>query len=269
MLGSEKEEAMNYDLIPSELKNVSRWVCVWNNSKIPMQATQKKAASSVNASTWSTFDEARQAVENGIYDNIGFVFNGDGIIGIDIDAGYDTDGFLSDLSIDCMRACESYTERSRSGRGIHILVKGNLPFKGRNNGSGVEIYREGRYFIVTGEKLIYGQLCECQQGINYIVEKYFPEIARENEGVRRERIYSPQYNRPVAGKIDLAPKYPEILPGMRNMSLTSLAGALHSQGYSSKEIYAELLKCNKTACKPPLSTGEVESIVNSVTRYKR
>lgn len=260
---------MRYDTIPPELTALPQWVCAWKNSKIPMQAKVKKGASSVSPETWATYEEAKAAVENGTYDYLGFVFNNNGIIGIDIDCGYDEDGFLSEVSIDCMRACRSYTEQSRSGRGIHIYVKGNLPFKGKNNGAGLEIYRSSRYFLVTGEKLIYETIIENQKAIDYIVEKYFPEVEKESSGTGTGRIYSPHYSKPEGGKISIQPTYPPIPQGMRNLSLTSLAGQLHNQGYGKKEIYVELLKANQSACKPPLPVGEIQTIVNSVTRYRR
>ena len=56
---------------------------------------------------------------------------------------------------------------------------------------------------------------------------------------------------------------------MRNISLTSLAGQWHNIGYNRDEIYKELLYVNAIACEPPLDNGEVWSIANSVTRYKR
>lgn len=261
---------MRYDNIPPELIALPRWVCAWKNSKIPMQASVKKGASSVDPDTWSGFEEAKRAVEDGTYDNIGFVFNNDGIVGIDIDCGYDDDGFLSKVSIDCMRACRSYTEQSRSGRGIHILVKGTLPFKGKNNRAGVEIYRSSRYFIITGEKLIYDKIIEDQEAIDYVVEKYFAEVEKDNESTGSTgRIYSPHYVKPENGKIVIQPTYPPIPQGMRNLSLTSLAGQLHNQGYGKREIYQELLKANQAACKPPLPVGEIQTIVNSVTKYRR
>ena len=142
-----------YEKIPSELKEKAQWVNVWNSSKVPMQTGQKKAASSVLPDTWGTFDCAVLNVANGIYDGIGYVFNDDGLIGIDIDDGF-SDGLLNPLAADIIGHCGSYTEKSRSGRGVHILLKGFLPFKGRNNRAGVEIYRSGRYFIMTGKVII-------------------------------------------------------------------------------------------------------------------
>lgn len=84
-----------------------------------------------------------------------------------------------------------------------------------------------------------------------------------------QRIYSPLYEKPENGKISLRPKYPPIPRGMRNLSLTSLAGQLHNQGYSKKEIYQELLHANQVACSPPLPTSEIQTITNSVTKYRR
>ena len=43
---------MSYLNIPAELRAEKAWVNVWNGSKVPMQATVKKAASSSNPDTW-------------------------------------------------------------------------------------------------------------------------------------------------------------------------------------------------------------------------
>ena len=43
----------DYSKIPEELKNMNQWVCAWDNSKIPMKAFEKKAASSTAPDTWS------------------------------------------------------------------------------------------------------------------------------------------------------------------------------------------------------------------------
>lgn len=260
---------MNYDMIPSELKALPQWVCAWNNSKIPMRADAKKAASASDPTSWATYEEAQNAVENGPYNYLGFVFNDNGIVGIDIDAGYDEDGFLSDMCIDVMRRCKSYTELSKSGRGVHIYLKGNLPFKGKNNRQGMEIYRSSRFFIVTGKKIIFDEIIENQDAIDYVVSTYFPDVEKESNGTASPRIYTPIYPTPTPGCVSLQPTYPPIPQGLRNLSLTSLAGQLHTQGYKSKDIYAELMRANKAACKPPLPSGEVQNIVRSVTRYRR
>ena len=260
---------MNYDKIPSELKSLKQWVCAWNTSKVPMQSKRKLAASSTNPETWSTFEDAVSSIDTGHYDHIGFVFNDNGIVGIDIDKGFDESGLLSKLSIDCMRACQSYTEKSKSGRGIHILVKGTLPFKGKNNREGVEIYQASRYFIMTGKKLVYDNIIENQDAIDYIIRKYFTETEKVSGNNRTPRIYSPIYPAPDGDTIFLRPYYPPILQGGRNLSLTSLAGQMHTQGYAPIDIYNELLVANEQACDPPLPVRELENIVSSIIRYRR
>ena len=261
---------MNLNNIPQELTELDQWVCALEGSKAPMQAHDLLPASSTNPSTWRSFGSAMDAVYCGRYDYVGFVFNDNGIVAIDIDDGYDEEGFLSPLASDIIGVCKSYTERSRSGRGFHILLNGDIPFKGKNNRNGVEIYKTARYFIMTGDVLLYDTIIANQDAIDYIVDKYFPKMrASEGKGFA-PKIYTPNWDNPiVGGKIKLRPNYPPITPGSRNICLTSLAGMLHSQGYSTQAIYDELTYCNAIACKPMLHDSEVMAIVNSVTRYKR
>ena len=258
-----------YENLPLELKREKAWVNVWSQSKIPMQTTIRKGASSVQPETWGTFEQAVSNVEDGIYDGIGFVFHDTGIVGIDIDVGFGEDGFVSELAADIINRCGSYTERSRSGRGFHILLRGDLPFKGKNNREGLEIYRSSRYFIMTGRKIMFSEITENQEAIDYIVANYFPDIPSESDDMNTQRIYTPIYPRPQGGKIYVQPTYPPIQQGGRNLSLTSLAGQMHNQGYTKAAIFKELLYANSVACKPPLDRSEVELIVNSVTRYRR
>jgi hypothetical protein len=261
-----------YDNIPEELKALEQWVCAIDGSKVPMRAWENKAASSTNPETWSNFETAHESVKNNYYDYCGFVFADNGYVGIDIDCGYDDDGLLSVLGADIIGKCHSYTEKSRSGRGFHILLRGTLPFKGKNNLAGVEIYKSSRYFIMTGDVLLYTKIIENQEAIDYVVEKYFPDMRDSSDRVivGRDKIYSPVWEEPIVdGRVKLRPVYPRIPDGSRNICLTSLAGMLHNQGYSKSQIYDELLYANTVACDPPLERNELRTICNSVTRYKR
>ena len=260
---------MNLNNIPEELKRLNQWVCTEGDSKVPLEAGTTYPASSTNPMSWSSFSSAQTSVELGFHDYVGFVFNDNGIVGIDIDDAYDEDGFLSPLAADIVGRCKSYTEKSKSGTGLHILLYGSLPFKGKNNLKGVEIYKSARYFIMTGDTILYHDMVENQESIDYIVEKYFPEV-REGESNRNlsNRIYTPIWVK-TEGKIGLRPEYPPIPDGTRNISLTSLAGQWHTLGYNREEIYRELLYVNSVACNPPLDINEIQCITNSVTRYKR
>lgn len=259
-----------YTKIPHELKTDPAWVNVWDSSKLPMKPGERKAASCSDSATWGTFEQVTANVETGYYQGIGYVFHDNGIIGIDIDVGYDEDGFISPLAAGIIGRCQSYTEKSRSGRGFHIFVRGDIPFKGRNNRElHVEVYKTARYFIMTGRALLYTDIVENQAALDWLVETYFADVVSDATTASTTRIYNPIYTDVEDGKIRLRPTYPPVGEGGRNISLTSLAGQLHMQNYSPEQIYRELLIANQQACKPPLPEREVASIVRSVTRYRR
>lgn len=255
-------------MFPDELKQLNQWVCVKEGSKIPFTSFDSKSASSTNPKTWSSYQMAKRAVDKGLYDGLGFVFNDNGYVAIDIDKGFEENGEPTRLALEIINTIGSYTEISRSGRGFHIIVKGNLPFKGRNNLQGVEIYKTSRYFIMTGNIYYIDEITENQQGIDIIVDKFFKDTRVSKNGISN-KIYEVEWEKPTSKKIKLRPNYPLIKNGNRNISLTSLAGSLHTTGYNSKQILSELVYCNETATQPPLSINELEQIVTSVTKYER
>jgi hypothetical protein len=142
-----------FDLIPHELKQLQQWVC-WKDGKEPVKP-DGYAASSTNASTWSTFDACVAAVgSNGVL-GIGYVFSeNDAYAGIDLDAvkGEVTKERYNEIlaqQIKIYNTFDSYSERSPSGNGCHIIVKGSVP-AGRKR-SCTEIYSSGRFFTFTGD----------------------------------------------------------------------------------------------------------------------
>lgn len=141
-----------YELIPDELKRHSHWVC-WkavpdpkSHSGIKKQPIDPKTghfAKSNDPSTWSDFVTA-EAV-SGDYAGIGFMFEGSGYFGVDID---DTE-LDSDIVREFCDTLKSYSEVSYSGNGIHIICRGKLPEGSRRKGK-IEMYDSGRYFVMTG-----------------------------------------------------------------------------------------------------------------------
>lgn len=253
--------------LPEEITSLNQWVVNRKDSKLPLNAVTMQAASVSSPETWSSYQSALQALQARKADYLGFVFNDNGIVGIDLDKGFEDNGIMpTEETLDIINHIRSYTEKSKSGRGFHILVKGVLPFNGKNNRKGIEIYQVGRYFITTGRQMLYDRIIENQNGINYVLDKYF------KDEVQTESKYSTRYYQ-LDWKADkgiaLEPEYPMIPAGCRNQSLTSLAGQYHSQGYSYDEIYDLVMKANEAACDPPLDSREVRSIIRSVSRYKR
>jgi putative DNA primase/helicase len=139
--------------IPKELKARPQWV-VWKAvgekpDKIPYSARDGLKASTTDLMTWSSFEEAHEAARTDEYDGLGFVFSsGDPFTGIDLDNCVDTQtGELAGWALEIARYFDSFTEFSASGRGLHIIVRGDVPNRRKDE---VEVYSSKRFFTMTG-----------------------------------------------------------------------------------------------------------------------
>ena len=176
---------MIYDNIPEELKILPRWVG-WKTetrtgkpTKVLKNAKSGTNAMSNNPSTWSSFDAALGGMDKFKFDGIGFVFSGDGLIGIDIDDCRDeSTGALSAIATDIINKMNSYTEVSPSGNGLHIIVRGELLGDKKQTfyepGKHIGIYDDGRFFCMTGQLLDDGHadIEENTEGLTAVYEKY-------------------------------------------------------------------------------------------------
>jgi putative DNA primase/helicase len=138
--------------IPEEIRVRPQWV-VWKAvgdkpDKVPCSARTGRRASSTDLLTWSTFQEALEAYENGGYAGLGFVFSSaDPYTGIDLDDCVDADGEIALWALEIVRYFDSYTELSATGTGLHIIVRGEVPNRRKDE---VEVYSSKRFFTVTG-----------------------------------------------------------------------------------------------------------------------
>jgi len=119
-----------YENIPEELKQLPQWVC--HRNKIPFNPITGAPAKAGHQDTWASFDDAVNAPDN--YDGIGFEFNNNGIVGIDLDKVIAEDGNLSAEAAEIVAMLDSYTEYSPSGKGLHVFVKGDISVDGRKKG---------------------------------------------------------------------------------------------------------------------------------------
>jgi len=148
--------------IPGVLKDRVQWV-VWRlvqrdgkNAKIPYNPRNPaRNASSTDAKTWGTFEEAVQTYQDHGFAGIGFVFSKDDpFTGVDLDKGRNAEtGELESWVQDIVEPLNSYSEVSPSGTGVHVLVQGTLP-PGRRKKGQVEMYDQARFFCMTGDHLI-------------------------------------------------------------------------------------------------------------------
>ncbi len=109
-----------------------------------------QAASTTDPSTWASYEIARP------HPRIGFVFTADDpFCGIDLDDCLDPDtGELTLVARVAIRYLASYAEISPSGKGIKVIARSSVPGKRRQNRKlGVEMYDEGRFFALTGNRL--------------------------------------------------------------------------------------------------------------------
>ena len=153
---------INIDGIPDELKQLKQWVC-WNKeirdgkeTKVPyIPYSQTDKASSTNNSTWRTFAETVKAFEASKHDGIGFVFTeNDPYCFIDLDKCFDANtGEVADWASGVIQKLNGYTEISQSDKGLHVIIKAELPEDSGNRKGGFEIYTQGRYCAMTGNML--------------------------------------------------------------------------------------------------------------------
>jgi putative DNA primase/helicase len=144
--------------IPSELANLSQWVC-WGprgkGQKSPINPTTGGLAQTTNSATWGSLAAAVQRYsERGQAEQllgIGFVFSAtDPYTGIDLDACRDpATGVLTELAQKIIDRISSYTEASPSGTGVHIIARASIPRGGKR--AEVEMYSHSRYFCFTGQ----------------------------------------------------------------------------------------------------------------------
>lgn len=153
----------NFEMMPAELRSLPRWVA-WserNGKKVPFCVTAvKSTASSTDPNTWAPFNAAQVAFEEGGYSGVGFVLNGDGIVGVDMD-GCVARGVPSPDALALLHriGCQ-YIELSPSGNGLRGFGYGDN-IKGRRgilDSLRVELYSNQRYLTVTGHALKTGPL---------------------------------------------------------------------------------------------------------------
>jgi hypothetical protein len=158
--------------VPQELRDLPRWTC-WVEEKKPGKRKPDKPsfnphrpgqyASPTDPATWSDFATAfayltTLRANNSAPTGLAFALNGDGIIGLDLDAVYDWKrSFFADWAFDTIRRLESYTERSPSQTGFRIFLRGQLPDghrckKAMGNGSSIEVYSVNKFLSVTGDR---------------------------------------------------------------------------------------------------------------------
>lgn len=153
-------------VVPEELVDRPQWL-LWRYEpgetpekkprKMPYYADGRRRVSSQGSdgdrARLTVFQLAATKASQGDFDGVGFAFlPDDGLVGIDLDGMIDPEtGAISDRCTAIVQACASYTEYSPSGKGVHILCRGDAVTT-KSNAIGVEVFVGRQYFTFTGRR---------------------------------------------------------------------------------------------------------------------
>jgi len=165
--------------IPMELRALPQWVCA-GPDKVPLSPRTGQPASVTDPNTWATFEEAVRAGMK----HVGFVLaEWDPYTIIDLDnkpsKPCTPEQWARHQKI--LEAFDSYTERSASGTGYHIIVKGRIPAGVHRDN--VEVYSSARYMICTGDVVRNSPIADYQQLLDVLYGEMKPADAVELDDV--------------------------------------------------------------------------------------
>ena len=204
---------MNFENIPESLKALDQWVC-WGKPgkppKVPYNPVTGYPAKAGQPETWTSFNKAVEAVKAGEYKGVGFEFNNNGIVGIDLDTVRDPQtGYIDPTAVEIITDLDSYTEISASGYGFHILVQADLKLdkhktrlpdnkikryevdpkigENRRKRPEIEVYNEYRYFAFTGDRYGENKTVEERNAITKATVDYYfrPQDTTEYTDIQR------------------------------------------------------------------------------------
>lgn len=204
---------MNFGNIPESLKALDQWVC-WGKPgkppKVPYNPVTGYPAKAGQPETWTSFNKAVEAVKAGEYKGVGFEFNNNGIVGIDLDTVRDPQtGYIDPTAVEIITDLDSYTEISASGYGFHILVQADLKLdkhktrlpdnkikryevdpkigENRRKRPEIEVYNEYRYFAFTGDRYGENKTVEERNAITKATVDYYfrPQDTTEYTDIQR------------------------------------------------------------------------------------
>jgi len=177
-----------FDNIPAELRALPQWVC-WRyetldngkQTKIPYSARNGGKASVTDPTTWADFTTA--LMQSTHFNGIGFVLSeNDPYTIIDLDNKPDKACTLEQLQRHqkIFEAFDSYTEKSVSGTGVHIIVKGRIPAGVHRDN--VEVYSSERYMVCTGDVIKNSPIKDYQELLDVLYgEMKPPEVVSLTE----------------------------------------------------------------------------------------
>jgi hypothetical protein len=258
--------------IPNELKELDQWV-TWNgDNKIPLTPSTLAYANTTDPSTWESFETA---LKRG---RVGFVFTlTDPYVGIDLDECRNSmTGQIEDWALAEIEWFKSYSEVSPSGEGVHIFVRGKLPFSTGKKRGRCEIYEHSRYFTVTGNwlKISPREIHDRPSEIEGFCDLHFSEeqerkpsngqSSQPRHGQPRHGQASIDVERHAAAYLD---KIPGAISGQGGHDHTFYVACRLIQGFDLPNAVAlRLLSAWNERCEPPWTEKELLHKVESADK---
>lgn len=137
-------------MLLEEIAALPQWVVARRSDKIPLCARTFQTCDVSDSMQWSTHSEAMLAILGRSEYLMGFVITSDTPYScIDFDPTDDPQILANQVEI--YTHIKSYSERSPSGKGLHIWVRGKLPENIVAKKDGIEVYTRNHYMTVTGD----------------------------------------------------------------------------------------------------------------------
>ena len=267
-----------------DIKKYDQWL-LWDyidGRKVPMNLW-KQPTSWDDKLCWLSFHKACvacEAIGDPVVEGYGFCFTKDDpFIGIDLDGVVDDYGVLDEFGSSIVKDIGTYFEASPSRRGIKIFGRGKIPEGYPNsqrweNGVGIEIYDQGRFFTYTGLNFWRSpEVCaDIQPRIDWIFENFYPKPRKRSETTRvainlDDDIFGlDQRAMSYISHVDLP------LPGARNATGFRVAGHLASLTDSNgnrlpEEKVLQYVELWNDQLSVPMDGAEVQRIVrNGMTK---
>ena len=194
------------DSIPEQLRQMPNWL-VWRlegTEKVPYDPKSKRRLNFTKPRAGQPFEVALESFErDDSFSGVGFIFKGDGLVGIDLDDCIQ-DGQIVHSALEILKLVDcGYVEISPSGQGVHGIGLCPELTQGINtklDDYGFEVYKEARYFTVTGNLLpgISGngevrEMPALEQVVQYIRETptqvtQVTQVTKENQVIQESQV---------------------------------------------------------------------------------
>ena len=189
------EDIRRLDHLPKQLRSHGQF-CLWKyeevdgrQTKVPYNPTRTESKAATNRpETFSTFETASRAATSNDFDGIGIRVS-QTLTGVDIDHCFDEDGRLSETARDIMTRLNAYTEKSPSGKGLHIYFTAkSVEFSKEKyyiKHGDLEVYIVGqtnRYLTVTGDVIKDSDLVDRSSELQGILNDYMTRPEKTASG---------------------------------------------------------------------------------------